>query len=205
MKRTPLLGTALLLAFTTAACGGSDAGDSGDAGATETPSGAATSGGETGATDGGNAGTMTDTDWFQIDESAQTVTLNITAGSTSAQNYWNFNGFTQGNGSITVPQGYTVTVNFSNNDPNMAHSLGIEEWQDSYGGTVEVSPVFDGAVTSNPGSLTDATMPGESETITFTASTAGEYVMICYIPGHAQIGMYVKFIVSSDGSSGVMM
>ena len=196
MKRTNLLGTALLFSLTIAACGGGDAAD--DGATTEEPPASETPAGQTG-------GSMQMPDWFQMDAGSNAVSLNITAGSTSAQNYWNFNGFTQGNGSITVPVGATVTVNFANNDPNMAHSLGIEEWQDSFSGTIEVSPAFDGAVSSNPGSLTDATMPGESETLTFTASEAGEYVMICYIPGHAQIGMWVKFIVSADGTSGVMM
>lgn len=196
MKRTNFLGTALLLSLTTVACGGGDA----DGGATteQPPATQTPAGGETG-------GTMSTPEWFVMDAASNAVTLNITAGATSAQNYWNYNGFTAGKGSITVPVGATVTINFANNDPNMAHSLGIEEWQDTWGGTVEVSPVFDGAVSTNPGSLTDATMPGSSEVITFTASEAGEYVMVCYIPGHAQIGMYVKFIVSADGSSGVMM
>ncbi len=200
MKRIPLFGTALLFTAATVACGGSDAGNGGaatEAPPAETP--AANSGMET------SGGEMVSTDWFQIDDGNRTVTIDVTAGATNAQNYWNFNGFTQGNGSITVPQGYDVVINFTNSDPNMAHSLGIEEWRDTYGGTVEVSPAFEGAVTSNPASLTEATMTGESETVTFNASTAGDYVMICYIPGHAAIGMYVKFIVSSDGSSGVMM
>ena len=60
-------------------------------------------------------------------------------------------------------------------------------------------------MTENPSSLTEATMPGETESISFVASTAGEYGMVCYVPGHVAIGMYVKFIVSSDGSAGVMM
>jgi uncharacterized cupredoxin-like copper-binding protein len=46
-------------------------------------------------------------------------------------------------------------------------------------------------------------MPGESETITFTASQAGEYSLVCYVPGHAMIGMYVHFNVSADGEAGV--
>lgn len=188
MKRTAL-STALLLALTAAACGGSDA-------AEEAPMEEAPVAAEPAA--------MASTDWFQIDDASQTVTLDITAGSTPDMNYWNFNGYTKANpGTITVPMGYTVVLNFVNNDPNMAHSVGVEEWQDTWGGTVEVSPVFAGAVTDNPGSLTDATMPGESETIQFVADAAGDYALVCYVPGHANLGMVMKFVVSSDGSSGV--
>ncbi len=190
MKRTAAA-TAFLLALTTAACGGSDAAES-DMPMDEAPAEASGTTAPAGA------------DWFQIDDASQTVTLDITAGSTPDMNYWNFNGYTRAKpGTITVPMGYTVVINFDNADPNMAHSLGIEEWQATWGGTVEVSPAFAGAVTQNPGSLTDATMPGESETIQFVADVAGDYTMICYVPGHANLGMVVMFVVSSDGTSGV--
>ena len=198
MKRTAFLGTAFFFALAAVACGGSDAGSD------SAPAEAAAPAPEAPAP--ASSGEMTMPDWYQMDEANRTVTLNIVAGLTQDQNYWNFNGFTKaGGGSITVPEGYTVVVNFENRDPNMAHSLGIEAWTDTWGGVVEVSPEFDGAVTENPASLTDATMPGESESIQFVASAAGDYGMVCYVPGHAAIGMVVKFIVSSDGSAGVMM
>lgn len=185
--------TALLVGLAVAACGGSDATEEAPMAEAPAAAPAATTGGAPAAAD-----------WFQIDDGTQTVTLDITAGATPDLNYWNFNGYTKANpGTITVPAGYTVVLNLINNDPNMAHSIGVETWQDTWGGTVEVSPEFEGAVTENPGSLTDATMPGESETIQFVASTAGEYALVCYVPGHANLGMYVKFIVSSDGTSGV--
>ena len=37
--------------------------------------------------------------------------------------------------------------------------------------------------------------PGESETVSFTAPTAGTYDYICTFPGHAQAGMHGKLIV----------
>lgn len=185
--------TALLLSLTVVACGGSDASEG--APTTEAPAAAPAA---------SSGGAMAMPAWFKIDDGSQTVTLDITAGATPDLNYWNFNGYTKAKpGTITVPVGYTVVVNFVNKDPNMAHSLGIEEWKNTWGGTVEVSPAFAGAVTNNPGSLTDATMPGESETIQFVADAAGDYTMVCYVPGHANLGMVMKFVVSSDGTSGV--
>ena len=47
-------------------------------------------------------------------------------------------------------------------------------------------------------------MPGESETITFVASEAGSYSLICYIPEHALTGIYVPFTVSADGEAGFL-
>ena len=143
------------------------------------------------------------TDWFHVDEANQSVHMTITAGATDAKNYWNYNGATDGSMTITVPEGFTVTIDFKNDDPYMAHSLGISATTSGFGAMMEPVAVFEGAMTSNPTSMTDATMPGEEESITFVASTAGDYTMVCYIPGHAVTGMWVYFNVSADGSYGV--
>ena len=112
-----------MLSVAVACGGGSDA---------ETEAPATAEPAEAPAPEPASAMEMTMPDWFQVDEASQTVTMTITAGLTNAQNYWNFNGFTKdGGNSITVPEGYTVNIEFVNNDPNMAHSLGIETWMDS--------------------------------------------------------------------------
>lgn len=145
-------------------------------------------------------------EWFVVDEAAQTVTITLTAGATSANNYWNYNGLYGGAGEITVPEGYTVTINFANNDPAMAHSVGVGERMASYPTNFsDPQPVFAGAMSSNATSMTQSTMPGQSETLTFTADQAGEYTLICYVSGHAATGMWLNFNVSSDGSYGAEM
>lgn len=150
------------------------------------------------------SGTLSQPDWFQVDEAAQTVVIELAAGMTPDNNRWNFNGFYGGRGAIVVPEGFTVTVNFSNQDPNMAHSVGVGErlanWPTSFS---EVTPSFDGAVSSNPTSMTESTLPGESESFSFTADAAGEYALICYVVGHAATGMWMSFEVSADGEAGV--
>ena len=193
MKRTSILAAAVVFA----ACGG---GDSADTSAEAMPESAAPS---TTAAAEPAMGEMTMPDWFQVDEANQTVTMTITAGQTNKKNYWNFNGYTDGEATITVPEGYTVTINFVNDDPNMAHSVGISEMTGQPSAAPTPTPVFEGAISSNPTSMVDGTMPGESETITFTAGAAGEYRMICYVPGHAATGMWINFNVSGDGSAGV--
>ena len=42
-------------------------------------------------------------EWYSVDHAAQTVTLGITAGLTNKANYWNYNGFTNGEAKIVVP------------------------------------------------------------------------------------------------------
>lgn len=181
-----------------AACGGGEPADSGaDAPATE-PAAAAAPAGPTAPT-----GPMTIPDWYQVDHDAQTVTMTVVAGSTPDNNYWNFNGAIRGQTAITVPEGYEVTIEFVNDDPNMAHSLGISTELTNFTVPPATEPVFPGAITQNPQSMIDATMPGESETITFVADAAGNYSMVCYIAGHSAVGMWVFFNVSADGEAGV--
>lgn len=179
----------LLAVFGLAACGGDE-----PAADTQTPA----------STPAADAGALTMPDWYQIDRDAQTVTLNITAGTSSDNNYWNYNGMYGGRGHLVIPQGYQVTVNLTNNDPNMAHSIGIGERLSSYPATfTNPVPIFAGGITQNATSMTEATMPGETETISFTAETAGDYAFICYVTGHAVVGMYLNVTVSADDEAGL--
>ncbi len=149
------------------------------------------------------SGEMTMPDWFHVDEANKTVHMTITAGATDALNHWNFNGAHNGSMAITVPEGFAITIDFKNADPAMAHSLGIIAATSNFSAMLEPDPVFPGAITENPTSMTEATMPGTETTVSFTASKAGNYSMVCFIPGHAATGMWVHFNVSSDGSAGV--
>lgn len=143
-------------------------------------------------------------EWFTIDEAARTATIDISAGATDANNYWNFNGHFDGNATIVVPEGYTVTLNFTNNDPLTTHSVGVDATTGDFPTLFDdPSPVFAGAISPNPTSMTDGTASGQSVTLTFVVDAAGEYSLVCYIPGHAQTGMWINFTVSSDGSAGV--
>lgn len=190
-----------VVAIAFAACGGGDASEA-DTGASDTAAAsqlAATApAGPTAPT-----GAMTIPDWYSVDHDARTVNLAITAGATSDNNYWNMNGSISGQVAITVPEGYTVTIDFVNQDPNLAHSLGISPELSNFVAPPDPTPVFEGAISSNPQSLIAATMPGEEETITFVADVAGNYSILCYIPGHSALGMWLFFNVSGDGEAGV--
>lgn len=185
---------ALSLVAVLAACGGGEPADNAASqpeAAAPAPAAAAAAQGE-----------MTMPDWFHVDDANRTVHMTITAGLTPDKNHWNFNGAYDGNMTITVPEGYTVTVDLVNNDPFMAHSMGISAVTRNFG-IVDATPVFEGAISSNPTSMTESTMPGQTESVTFTASAAGNYSMVCFVPGHAAAGMWIHFNVSADGSKGV--
>ncbi|MFQ5689522.1 MAG: sulfocyanin-like copper-binding protein [Gemmatimonadota bacterium] len=197
MKRILASGLAAAFSVALVACGGGE--NQQQAEATAEP---ATEAAE--ATEGESA-ELSVPDWMHVDSEAQTVTLDITAGATDANNHWNFNGHFKGDAAIVVPEGYSVTINFKNADPANPHSLAIDP---RTGGTwpamfTDAEPAFEGAETAGAADMTEATQPGESETITFTADTAGDYSMVCYVPAHAATGMWVGFRVSADGEAGV--
>ncbi|HKT09593.1 MAG TPA: sulfocyanin-like copper-binding protein [Gemmatimonadaceae bacterium] len=150
------------------------------------------------------AGPMTVPAWMKVDKANKTVSLDIQAGKTADNNHWNFNGYDKGNATITVPEGYKVTIKFTNDDPAMAHSIGVDSAYTTFPAAfTNPQPIFPGAISSNPTDLTKATQPHKSQTITFTASKAGNYTINCFIPGHALSGMWVHFDVSSNGQAGV--
>lgn len=140
---------------------------------------------------------LTTPEWFVADHTARTITLQVSATPVP----WTFNGISGATGEVVIPEGYTVTVNFTNNDTAMAHSLVVNARAATYPGSfTETAEAFPGAATSNPQSATESTLPGESETITFVASTAGEYVFLCQVAGHAVAGMYLNLTVVAGGT-----
>ncbi len=144
-------------------------------------------------------------EWIVVDDAARTVGITLVAAETDANNRWNFNGYANGETTVVVPAGYTVTVNFENRDPAHYHSVGVLAKAAIYPPIFdEATPVFDGAITAKATSMTEATAPGGgTESFTFVASQAGEYALVCPVPAHAVTGMWIGFQVSESGDSGL--
>lgn len=200
MRKIVTAGTAALLSVALVACGGGE-----QTAQQETEQTAEQPAQKQAAATGGQqaAGELSVPDWMSVDHDAQTVTMDIVAGQTDANNHWNYNGYHSGNARIVVPEGYEVTINFTNQDDLSPHSLGIGAETSNFKPTYEnPQPVFDGAITESADNMSESTQPGQSETITFTAGSAGEYAVICYLPGHATAGMWIYFDVSAEGEAG---
>ena len=137
--------------------------------------------------------------WLTWDAASKTVTLAITAGSTSTNSKWNFNGASHGDMTITVPVGAKVIIDFTNNDAGNAHSVGV---------VVPKQPVpasGDGmtflAPTAYSVPFTRGTPRGKTERFEFKAEKDGSYWLFCGVPPHGSGGMYVKFEVSSKAKA----
>lgn len=198
IAHSALIGTAIGLV----ACGGGkSANNAADTSAAMAPP-AATAGST--AVAAAPQGPMSVPSWMKVDKAKKTVTLDVHAGQTPDNNHWNFNGYDKGNATITVPEGYKVTINFTNDDASLAHSIGVDSAYATFPPTfTNPQPIFSGAISSDPTDPGKATQPHKSQTVTFTASKAGNYTLNCFIPGHAMTGMWIHFNVSSDGQAGV--
>lgn len=144
------------------------------------------------------ASTVNQTEWLTSNPAQKTVNLKWVAGYNHTDSGMNFDGYSNGNMTITVPQGWTVHVSFSNHDM-MTHSAMVVPYQlrtDSSFPAKSVS--FHGASTPNP---SEGTMSGQEQTFTFIASKSGKYAIVCGIPGHASLGMWDTLIVSNSASN----
>lgn len=132
--------------------------------------------------------------WLTWNTSSHTTTLTLVAGLTNAISGFNFNGYGQGQMVISVPVGYHVTVNFSNQGA-LPHSAEVTPSADK--NLPSNFPLaFPGAASINPGS---GIVKGQTANFSFVANKAGSYALVCGVPGHAAAGMWDVFKVTAGG------
>ena len=114
------------------------------------------------------------------DPATKTVTFRLVAGP------FEFNHFTNGGGTLTVPAGSTNVWNFLQND-GTPHSAEVASGTDpvpNSGG----DPAIPRAYTNK---VVEGMAQGETDVIRFTAPDTGSYRIICGAPGHALSGMWI--------------
>jgi sulfocyanin len=145
----------------------------------------------------GTAQAQIDTSWLRVDAAAKRVEFKLVAGLTGLNAGMNFNGFAQGKLALTVPQGWSVVLHFTNQDQNLPHSA--EVIADAKSLPIgPVAPVFERATS---GKLEQGFGGGESHDIRFQADTAGSYLIFCAVPGHGAAGMWIRFTVSATANT----
>ena len=133
-----------------------------------------------------------DTSHLTVDTATRTATFQLVAGQTKLNSGLNFNGFNDGKLTLTVPQNWTVVIQFANKDPNLPHSAEVvDTTKPMPAGPAD--PTFAHAMTTK---LMVGHASGEAETFQFVANKPGSFMIFCAVPGHGLAGMWIRFKVS---------
>ena len=132
--------------------------------------------------------------WF--DPVRRTVHLTILGGHEGANGGMNFNGADRGGAHLTVPVGWRVSATFRNRDAALPHSVVIVPAITPVP-VVAGDPAFPGAVSAAP---IDGLSSGEESRFAFTAARAGDYLILCGVPGHGTAGMWIGLSISASAS-----
>src|SRR2546428_11750417 len=132
-----------------------------------------------------------DPSWLQCDTTTRTVAFELVAGLTGLSGALNFNGFRDGELTLTVPLGWTVVMHFRNHDGMLPHSAEIIP--DTHPlPTGPVAPAFPRAFTLR---LDQGLISEQTDDIRFIADRGGSYLIFCGVPGHGAAGMWVRLEV----------
>jgi sulfocyanin len=141
---------------------------------------------DTGRAHHSSAGSGTETAKSPLawDAASNTVTFALSAG------VFNFNGYSNGRATLTVPPKSNVVMNFSQDD-GTPHSAVIIEDKDPMP-TMADQPAIPRAYTNK---ATEGLPQGATDVIRFTAPDSGSYRIFCGVPGHGLSGMWIHFKV----------
>lgn len=133
---------------------------------------------------------------MQYDAATKTVTLHLIGAETNANGGFNFNSYSEGAMTITVPTGWKVDGDFIVDSP-IPHSVIVTPF-DQHDGSGDLTAAFTGAAT--PQYLNGIAKGDKAQTFSFVADKAGKYALVCGVPGHASAGMWDTFIVSDSAT-----
>lgn len=120
----------------------------------------------------------------------QGVIFNAIAAYSNDNNGMDFNGYGNGQMTLTVPVGWTLEIKLWNKSTRLPHSI-MATTQEELGKGSDFTPAFVGAyapTSAVSGFIGDQPVVwGASE---LNMSKAGTYVLLCAVPGHAAQGMW---------------
>jgi plastocyanin len=136
-----------------------------------------------------------DPKWLRANGDTKTVTFDLTAGATPLNGALNFNGFRDGEMTLTVPAGWTVVMNFTNHDGMLSHSAEVV-WDSMPVPLGAVDPAIPRAYTKD----LEQGIPagGGKDVMRFTATQPGSYLIFCAVPGHGAGGMWIRLKVDAS-------
>jgi len=134
--------------------------------------------------------------WVSYDAATKTVTFALDAGAPGTTGPFNFDGYTNGGATLTVPPRSTVVMNFLNMDgtPHSAEIISDTEPMPNMGGDPAIPTAYTTA-------LTQGLPQGGKDVMRFTAPASGSFRIFCGVPGHGLSGMWIRFKVDPAANS----
>jgi hypothetical protein len=135
---------------------------------------------------------ITASDFLRLSPKPKTVQITAIAAYTPDNYGMNFNGFSHGRATYSIPVGWTVEVTFINPSP-VPHSMVVVEREQVK--KLQVGePAFKGGATANA----NVGISGNKAPFSFVADEPGDYAMACGFPSHALAGHWVALEVSAE-------
>ncbi len=126
---------------------------------------------------------------------AKTVNLVLISAYNDVNYGMNFNGFCKGRAKYVIPQGWTVSVTFTNNSPVPHSAIVVER---AMAKRVQLGdPAFEGASTPMP---LRGTTGKKGVAFRFVAGEAGDYAIACGFPAHSANGHWIALEVSATAA-----
>lgn len=143
----------------------------------------------------GSGAAVPDTTWLKWNSTTRTATFKLIAGVPGrAKSPFNFNGYIDGELTLTVPVNSTVVMNFVNDD-GTPHSAEIIADQSPIPNMAPDQPAIPRAYTR---AVSEGIAQFGTDVLRFKAAPAGSYLIFCGVPGHGLSGMWIRFKVSPD-------
>jgi len=144
---------------------------------------------------GSGPATGPDSTWLKWNPATKTATFKLVAGIPGrAKSPFNFNGYTDGELTLTFPEGATVVLNFVNED-GTPHSAEV---------IPDARPIPNMAL-DQPGipraysrAVSEGIAQFGTDVIRFKAAPVGSYLLFCGVPGHGLSGMWIRVKVTAD-------
>lgn len=132
--------------------------------------------------------------WLSVDAAAKTARFQLIAGLTGTNGALNFDGFTDGGLTLIIPTGWAVEMDFVNHDGMLPHSATV------VAATLPIASAPQGAAIPRAYTvrLSEGLPPLGKDTMRFTAAPAGDYFIVCGVPGHAMAGMWIRLRISDS-------
>jgi hypothetical protein len=128
--------------------------------------------------------------YLSFDAASNTVTFKLVAGP------FVFNGFGNGEATLTLPPKSNVVVNFLQDD-GTPHSAEVDSGDGPVPNTGG-NPAIPRAYTTK---VIEGMAQGATDQMKFTAPDSGKYRIICGVPGHATGGMWIWMVVDPSAKT----